>query len=73
MFPLIGRLLDDMIGVVKKFQASGVKVMPWRFRSRMVIWNSFSSSLMVVLRLGWAMNKASAAAEMELCFDNSTM
>lgn len=77
MFTQARRLLDDMIGIIEEFQpfrrkADAVAV-PFQNGNVKFFFQLFSSSFTAVLRLGWAMNKAWAAAEIELCFDNSTM
>lgn len=62
---------QDMAGVMEKFQSC------WREGDAVAVpfdqgqGKLFSKSLIAVLRLGWEIFRAWAAAEMELCLDNS--
>lgn len=73
MFPQIGRLFDDVIGVIKKFQAFRGKgdavAVPFEDGDM----EFFFEFLDGRTQTGLGNKRASAAAEMELCFDNSTM
>lgn len=73
MFPQIGCLLDDMIGVIEKFQAFRCKgdavAVPFEDGDMEFFFEFFNGRT----QAGLAIKRASAAAEMELCFDNSTM